>query len=176
RAYVSCVLERLPIIFQPEPPKELLGLEKHLYETGQIKEYPTVTAADKSGNNKTMKRMLNERLFLLLKIKGASGKDIWSFPTLKNTETESLRDTCERSLYTAIGKQYPIFFVGNSPMGHLSKPGGKMFFLAAQVLEDPWEVRLTPESGAEDYAWVTKSELKEFISDNRALELFSKML
>eukprot|EP00201_Polytomella_parva_P017492 CAMPEP_0175071650 /NCGR_PEP_ID=MMETSP0052_2-20121109/19363_1 /TAXON_ID=51329 ORGANISM="Polytomella parva, Strain SAG 63-3" /NCGR_SAMPLE_ID=MMETSP0052_2 /ASSEMBLY_ACC=CAM_ASM_000194 /LENGTH=63 /DNA_ID=CAMNT_0016338849 /DNA_START=562 /DNA_END=753 /DNA_ORIENTATION=+ len=63
-------------------------------------------------------------------------------------------------------------------MAHLRcvETGKTTFFLSAQVLEDPWDVVLTKESGAKDFAWATKDEMKDLVADTRALDLFSKML
>lgn len=44
-----------------------------------------------------------------------------------------------------------------------------------QVVNDPWEVQLL-DGMASDFAWVTKEELDQYITDTQLLQLARKML
>ncbi len=48
--------------------------------------------------------------------------------------------------------------------------------MLAQVVGDPWDCVLKEDSGCEDWAWVTKQELRDLLLDPRMRELASKML
>ncbi len=140
-----------------------------------------------------MRRKLGERLLLLVKhVAPAPGTSSgWGFPTVQHREGETVRAAAERALREAIGPA-AVFFIGNAPMGHLevgpspaSASGGAaaaaapahgdmVFFLLAQVVNDPWEVQVS--AGAELHAWVTKSELEQYLLDAHLLDLANRML
>eukprot|EP00877_Chromochloris_zofingiensis_P012529 jgi/Chrzof1/752/Cz01g27110.t1 len=54
-------------------------------------------------------------------------------------------------------------------------PGDTVFFMLAQVLNDPWDVELT-DTEASDYAWVTVSELPQYIKDAELIQLLQQAL
>lgn len=61
-----------------------------------------------------------------------------------------------------------------------AKPSDKpsahtVFFHLAQVVNDPWEVFLEDQV-AEEFAWVAKDELEQYIRDPQLLKLAHKML
>lgn len=47
--------------------------------------------------------------------------------------------------------------------------------MLAQVLNDPWDVELT-DTEASDYAWVTVSELPQYIKDAELIQLLQQAL
>ncbi|GIL86979.1 hypothetical protein Vretifemale_15169 [Volvox reticuliferus] len=110
---------------------------------------------------------------------GSDAGGTWGFPLATHTGEESISDTAQRALHSTIGRSHPVFFVGKAPMAHLRAPqtGGKIFFMLAQAVDDPWALRLVEGSTAQDYAWVTKQELlTTYLSDARLRELVRKML
>ncbi|EFJ41701.1 hypothetical protein VOLCADRAFT_121613, partial [Volvox carteri f. nagariensis] len=107
------------------------------------------------------------------------GGGSWAFPLAANTGEESISETAHRALHAVIGRSHPVFFVGKAPMAHLVGPrrGIKTFFMLAQTVDDPWDIRLVEGGPAQEFAWVTKQELLEtYLSDARLRELVSKML
>ncbi|GFR40799.1 hypothetical protein Agub_g1416 [Astrephomene gubernaculifera] len=215
--FAACVLQRMPLVRSQAPTshaEHLVLSRQRALETGEIKDYPqvaassrdegasksqqqdlrtfnpvpSVTAADASGDVRSMRRALSESLYLVVR-SGASGKAAagsssggggeWSFPAAANTAQESISDTAQRALLSTIGRSHPVFFVGNAPMAHLrALPQGTTFFMLAQAVDDPWDIKLAEGASAREYAWVTKRELLSggYLADARLRELLSKML
>ncbi|KAG2433482.1 hypothetical protein HYH02_012600 [Chlamydomonas schloesseri] len=142
---------------------------------------PSTTAADSSGDVSTMRRRLADSVYLVVRggpAAGGGGGGEWSFPQAVNTGEESISDTAQRALSSAIGRSHPVYFIGNAPMGHVrAVPSGTAFFMLAQVVDDPWDTQLLP-GAAKEFAWVTKQELLTgpYLADARLKELVSKML
>ncbi|GAX82228.1 hypothetical protein CEUSTIGMA_g9656.t1 [Chlamydomonas eustigma] len=145
---------------------------------------PSTTKDDMAMDRRSLRRRLGERLFLLVKSRNKEGSaggfepGSWHFPVVEHAEGESIRQTGERALSSSVGRSQPIFFIGNAPMGHLPSipEGSTTFFMLAQVVGDPWSCKLKPESGYEDWAWVTKEEMPNLVQDPRLRELLSRML
>ncbi|KAG2498162.1 hypothetical protein HYH03_003919 [Edaphochlamys debaryana] len=195
--------------------EHLVRSRQHALETGELKDYPQVsvgkkeagakqqqqqaqksfnpvpteTAADASGDVRTMRRRLAESLYLVVRGGagaaaagggGSSGAGTggWDFPAVAHKEGESISDTAQRALASAIGRAHPVLFIGAAPMAHLrAQPKGTTFFLLAQAIDDPWDVRLAAGAAASEFAWVTKQELLgSYLGDARMRELVAKML
>lgn len=201
---IATVLERLPIVMPPVPAwkleyeawyKERAILQNHLKEypvaektskgTGKLDELgdklqvnPVLTAAEKTADFRTLKRKLDQRLFMLVKHQN-NGAGFWQFPMVELQQDETVRAAGERALTTFIGRKHPYFFIGNAPMARLRLFGQGhtyMYFMAAQVASDPWEATLKDGAPATDIAWVAKSELPQFVDNARMEELVMKML
>ncbi|GLC38024.1 hypothetical protein PLESTB_000445000 [Pleodorina starrii] len=164
---------------------------------------PSETIADSSGDVRSMRRRLSEGLYLVVRSGGQQGQGaapgpastaappqgaadrgggggggVWGFPSAAHTGEESISDTAQRALHSVIGRSHPVFFVGRAPMAHLAaRTKGKTFFMLAQTVDDPWDMRLVEGAPAQDYAWATKQELlSSYLTDARTRELVSKML
>jgi ADP-ribose pyrophosphatase YjhB (NUDIX family) len=97
---------------------------------------PVETAADGSGDVRTMKRRLRDKLVLLVRQQaecapglggGGSGSagsgkaavgGSWAFPHVKVGPGETLRGAAERALSECLGAAAEAFFIGNAPMAH----------------------------------------------------------
>lgn len=100
-------------------------------QAASLKPVPRITPADLSGDLRSMKRRLDQRLYLMIKHKGqeAAGEAAaaeeqlpagsWTFPRARNLPEETLRQTANRALTAAIGRRQPMYPLGNAPMGHL---------------------------------------------------------
>lgn len=205
KTYAAFILERLPVVMPEAPEWEVeykqwimqLKLERgHFRQLPEeltekksqaaaaargddaaktFKPVPRTTAADSSGDRRTMKRRLDQRLFLLAR--SASGE--WCFPATAHKPGETIRQTAERALHESVGRKAPVFFIGNAPIGHRLSPATSdaIFYMQAQVLRDPWAVTLQEGAGYTDYAWLTKEEVTEAVSSNaEAAALFAAML
>ncbi len=75
----------------------------------------------------------------------------------------------ERALHTSAAAGHAASSGGGS------SEGDAMFFMLAQVVNDPWQVELR-EAFASDHAWVTVEELPGYLKDDRLVELARKML
>mmetsp|Transcript_38496 Transcript_38496/g.85718 ORF Transcript_38496/g.85718 Transcript_38496/m.85718 type:complete len:274 (-) Transcript_38496:31-852(-) len=144
---------------------------------------PLRTPADESGDIRTMRRALDRHLYLLVRTHQAAGSSApspWSFPMVQVNRGggESLSDAGKRAAYGAVGRAHPLYFVGNAPMAHLPllPAGGSVFFMLAQVVGEPWSMKLVPGTGAADHAWVTREEIGGLVNDPRLQELVSRML
>lgn len=139
------------------------------------------TAADRSGDRRTTNRRLDQRLFLLLRSKQSKR---WEFPWVSLQEGESTRAGAERALKTALGTNHDSiqpYFVGNAPAAHFeqmsndSEPkSAKLFFHRCQLIRGTIEV--AAESPWNDYAWVAKDEITEFIPEKGLQDLLQKLL
>lgn len=139
----------------------------------------------KPDDMRSMVRALDQRVYLVVKQKLGGSPSAWQFPFALNQGEESVRETCERALLSAVGRQYPAYFIGNAPMGYLplnTPDGARVFFMLAQVVDDPWgplTLNKTGHVGAPptDYAWVTRDEaVATYFKDARMGELLTRML
>ncbi|XP_046560193.1 39S ribosomal protein L46, mitochondrial-like isoform X1 [Haliotis rubra] len=137
-------------------------------ETKQFTPADRLTDADKSGDKKSTDRKLTEKLVLLVKQK-VGDKPLWVFPQGSWSEGESLRETAERVLGVRCGEELSAQFVGNAPCGvhqyvFRSSPetetGVKLFFFKAAYKTGSVNV---DEDSTEDFLWVTKRELRDYL-------------
>lgn len=140
---------------------------------------PRVTYADQTGDTKSLMRLLEKHLFLLVKGDQGGGTSKWQFPSEINREGETIKQTGERALAAATGTSLDVFFKGNCPIGHLATKsedaamGEKIFFMEAQAMGG----RVSLEASLYcDYAWAGKDEMHKFISDQQLLKLLDRML
>ncbi|KAK1272511.1 hypothetical protein QJS04_geneDACA007852 [Acorus gramineus] len=143
---------------------------------------PRITEADKTNDRKSLQRALDSRLYLLLygSTYGApDGKPVWHFPEKAYENEETLRKCAEAALNSVVGDLSDMYFVGNAPMAHMvvqpkeetpEVSPFKRFFFKSQVLgRDKYTV-----GKCEDYVWVTKDELMEYLPEHT--ELLDKMI
>ncbi|KAJ9509100.1 hypothetical protein QJQ45_001581 [Haematococcus lacustris] len=157
-----------------QPPETACGLQLQAAASQGIPDWSG------SQDRRSMKRHLDQRLYLLVKQQMQGARHPWHFPHSKLQAEETLRAAAERVLVSVMGRQYPVFFIGNAPMAWLPllPSGGRIFFMLAQVVDDPWgPINLVPDSGALDWAWVTRREATaEYFKDARMAELLGRML
>ncbi|KAJ9508440.1 hypothetical protein QJQ45_011970 [Haematococcus lacustris] len=157
-----------------QPPATACGLQLQAAASQGIPDWSG------SQDRRSMKRHLDQRLYLLVKQQMQGARHPWHFPHSKLQAEETLRAAAERVLVSVMGRQYPVFFIGNAPMAWLPllPSGGRIFFMLAQVVDDPWgPINLVPDSGALDWAWVTRREATaEYFKDARMAELLGRML
>lgn len=136
-----------------------------------------ITKADKENDTKSLRRALEEKLYFIVK-KNRSDHS-WQFPhaplptELTASETKSLRDFAHTGITSAAGNELNVHVTGNAPVGFYSYPfaadtqkslqtyGAKLFFYRAAYIKGSVQTH----QRYVDHAWVTKSELKNYISD-----------
>jgi len=135
--------------------------------------WPVITPDDISDNRKSLYRKLRNHLYLIVK---KPRKDFpWQFPQggWEPKDTDHLRTTAERELIEELGPDLIHFFIGHAPLGcqeysfteeaqkkYNGAVGAKVFFYRVQYIRG--EIKLNTNE-LEDYLWVTKAELKEYL-------------
>mmetsp|Transcript_16042 Transcript_16042/g.27586 ORF Transcript_16042/g.27586 Transcript_16042/m.27586 type:complete len:273 (-) Transcript_16042:251-1069(-) len=149
-----------------------------VHESQTSAQQSSLTEADRSGDTKSMARALRQRLYLVVKQPLQGSRAAWHFPHTQHQPDETIRQTCERALISTIGQQYPVFFIGNAPMAWTPLSGGdKLYYMLAQVVDDPWgALRLPEASSATDYQWLTSQEAAQHMADARMQDLLPRML
>lgn len=197
-----CVFERLPVVV-PRPPEweleyaawqaQLRQQQKHYKilpreftdqkqseevdggAAGRWQPAPRVTEADTAGDRRSLRRRLDQFLFLLVRPRGQADAS-WTLPQAENAEGETMRQTAERALAEAVQLEgVQPFFVGNAPGGHHA-PGDSttLFFHRAQLIAGAPALRQGGPWG--DHVWAAKDELGEYIRDPALVELLQRML
>jgi large subunit ribosomal protein L46 len=120
---------------------------------------PRETEADKTGDQRTMHRKLDEFLFLVVQ-DAKSGE--WGFPRREHADGETMREVARQAMEEAVGDSVETYLVGNAPLGHFyeakagaeGKEGGEgtNFYHRAQWLDGTLKL----ESTYKDYKWLTK--------------------
>ncbi|KAF7241595.1 39S ribosomal protein L46, mitochondrial [Varanus komodoensis] len=129
---------------------------------------PRITDADKSNDQTSLNRKLDQNLLLLVKEK-ICDQDIWLLPQTEWKDGETLRATAERTLVTLSGTNAEASFLGNAPCGFYKYKlpraartegtiGVKVFFFKALLKSN----RL-PLLRDKDYVWVSKGELGDYL-------------
>lgn len=135
-----------------------------------------ITKADKSGDTKSLRRALAQKLYLV--VKKNRSDHAWQFPHAPmpldvTNEKKALRDFAHDGAIAAAGNDVDIYMTGNAPSGSFSYAypadtqkslqtyGAKLFFYRGYYVKGSVQI----PSRYVDHAWVTKSELKEYIQD-----------
>ncbi|OCK99115.1 mitochondrial 54S ribosomal protein mL46, partial [Cenococcum geophilum 1.58] len=135
---------------------------------------PRVTAADRRGDVKSLDRLLQRSLYLL--VKNREGR--WTFPDDKVVGRENLHQAAERVLVQAGGLNMNTWVVGNAPIGHYSfdfltrrsdlqknveELGEKVFFMKARIMAG--QANLTNNKfGLSDFKWLAKEEIESTVT------------
>lgn len=120
-------------------------------------------------------------MFLLVKSSAPDAKFPWFFPVGEKLEEEKMRDAAVRHVATHVGEGLEVTPVGFAPIGYVKYlhesagsefDGTKVFFYKSQFLDG--EVQLNGDK-AEDYLWVTREELAEYL-DPEIAEYVTKIV
>ena len=85
-----------------------------------------------------------------------------------------MRQTAERALQETIQEGPQTCFVGNAPMGHVDDSNGKALYHKPQLIKG--QAALKESGKADEYVWVSKQEMPQYIQDEATQTLLSKML
>ncbi|KAF1489641.1 39S ribosomal protein L46, mitochondrial, partial [Eudyptula minor novaehollandiae] len=130
---------------------------------------PRITDADKSNNRTSLDRKLDSNLMLLVKQK-IGNQELWLLPQVEWQPGETLRSTAERAMAMFLGDHIQAKILGNAPYGIYKykfprairtehNVGAKVFFFKAFLQSSD----LSQAELKEDYLWVTKDELGDYL-------------
>uniref|UniRef100_A0A663N615 Large ribosomal subunit protein mL46 n=2 Tax=Athene cunicularia TaxID=194338 RepID=A0A663N615_ATHCN len=130
---------------------------------------PRITDADKNNNRTSLNRRLDSNLMLLVKQK-IGNQELWLLPQVEWQPGETLRSTAERAMATFLGDRIQAKILGNAPYGIYKykfprairtedNVGAKVFFFKAFLQSSD----LSQAELKEDYLWVTKDELGDYL-------------
>ena len=85
-----------------------------------------------------------------------------------------MRQTAERALQETIQEGPQTYFVGNAPMGHVDSNGDKAFYHKVQLIKG--QAALKQSAKADEYVWISKEEMPQYIQDEATQTLLSQML
>lgn len=123
---------------------------------------PRETLADTAGDRKSLRRRLDQRLFLMVK---SNGK--WGFLNSTIGDDDTSRSAAERALSEGTGGSYQHYFIGNTPAAHTcSGSENKMYFYHRCQLIQGAPVLASPE--VEDHAWVAPDEFSDYLAEEDA--------
>lgn len=178
----------------PEAGKEV-GAEQAASTRVEVeKPMPRVTEADKRGDQKSLDRMLQRALYLL--VQGADGS--WVFPTARLEGSESLVEVCsalllsrliesltdglqaaQRTLTQSAGPNMNTWIVGNVPIGHHAEDyetpvrggaDGQRYELGAKTFFVKGRI-MTGQAdvtdnlhGFKDFRWLAKEEIAQLVT------------
>ncbi|KAI0822610.1 39S mitochondrial ribosomal protein L46-domain-containing protein [Trametes gibbosa] len=129
---------------------------------------PRVHESDNTGDVKSLDRKGERNLYLLVRGKDHTGKQVWRFPQGGLQEGELLHKAASRDLEAECGINMDTWIVGKKPIAvhqpSLSEStkktlGGEMytFFLKAHILAG----QVRPDGkNVTDFAWLTKEEIE----------------
>ncbi|NXU81103.1 RM46 protein, partial [Oreotrochilus melanogaster] len=135
----------------------------------QFKAAPRITDADKKNNRASLNRRLDRNLMFLVKQK-IGNQELWLLPQVEWQPGETLRNTAERAMATFLGDHIQAKILGNAPYGIYKykfprairtedNMGAKVFFFKAFLQSSD----LSQAKLKEDYLWVTKDELGDYL-------------
>ncbi|XP_032850091.2 39S ribosomal protein L46, mitochondrial [Tyto alba] len=130
---------------------------------------PRITDADKNNYRTSLNRKLDSNLMLLVKQK-IGNQELWLLPQVEWQPGETLRSTAERAMATFLGDHIQAKILGNAPYGIYKykfprairtedNVGAKVFFFKAFLQSSD----LSQADLKEDYLWVTKDELGDYL-------------
>ncbi|KAL1979936.1 hypothetical protein VTN96DRAFT_4892 [Rasamsonia emersonii] len=135
---------------------------------------PRVTEADKTGDERSLNRLLQRTLYLLVQ----SNEGYWSFPSSPVGLQENLRTAAERTLAEAAGVNMNTWFVGHHPIGHhvynFRKPrqdpaskkqllvGEKTFFMKCRIMAGQADLTANKQN-LKDFKWLAKEEIAKYV-------------
>lgn len=197
---VGMIVERLPRFLNP-PPSWQVQYENQLIAQRQqrippvpamlVPDVPTETVSekqlvdietehDRNDDRHSLDRVQNDSLYLL--VKHSNGQ--WTLPqqSYDSTKHQELSlETAARTVVTSImGESLQVYTLGFAPVAmHRNEPststdatGSKLFVYHGVVVSG--NVKLVGEYS--DYAWITKSQLSEYLKDNSLVKILNDVL
>jgi hypothetical protein len=148
--------------------KRLHANEKSTGMQANFKPEPLVTEADKKKNRRSLRRLTQGYLYLMLREDQGEQGLAWRLPRIPVAESDtSIRSAALRCLNKNMGDTMESFLVGNAPAGHWCSKNEMTFFMLGVILDGRPKLQRT--SRAKDFAWMTRAEvLKAYQGDVQA--------
>ncbi|KAE9970962.1 hypothetical protein BLS_004675 [Venturia inaequalis] len=141
-----------------------------------VRPMPRVTEADRTNDQRSLNRLLQRTLYLLVQ----NERGHWTFPTDTITGRESLHQAAERILVQSGGLNMNTWIVGNSPIGFsqfnfqkqratanekgVTELGEKTFFMKGRIMAG--QANLDKNLlGLKDFKWLAKEEIEKAVLD-----------
>ncbi|KAK9832440.1 hypothetical protein WJX74_010353 [Apatococcus lobatus] len=163
----ACILER-PQVILPDPPAWEVDYQE--WKSGW-EPAPRTTSADTSNDRRSLRRRLEARLFLFIKMQGS---ETWGFPQQQHIGEEGIADTARRAIEGVIGEKPQVFFFGRAPHAHLQQENGLLFIHRAQLIQG--RPALLPGSSISDHLWLAKDEVHEVMPEGPYADILAKLL
>ncbi|KAG5439927.1 hypothetical protein PCANB_000209 [Pneumocystis canis] len=125
---------------------------------------PRETEADRKGDLHSLERKLDKTLYLL--VKKPRNEHCWQFPQGAVMENDVLHTTAERSLRDICGNNMNVWYVGHIPIGngkYKYPEGYSNEFYGAKARVMAGQVKLNTAEMV-DWVWVTKNEIRQYVS------------
>ncbi|WEW61165.1 hypothetical protein PRK78_006655 [Emydomyces testavorans] len=135
---------------------------------------PRITEADQKGDQRSLDRLLQRTLYLLVQAK----EGYWKFPSVTIEGKESLRMAAERGLFQSAGPNMNTWMVGFHPVGHyvlnhrnrkehtetgIQLLGEKTFFMKGRIMAGQADVSSNTQ-GISDFKWLAKEEIEKHVN------------
>lgn len=138
------------------------------------------TQADVDDDRRSLERALVQSLYLVVQDRHG-----WRFPEARLQDDDTLRNAALRAVEAECGNELYTYLMGNAPIGvwfhEFPEPrdtfyGLRQFFMKAIVV-DPYKTGpVIAGAGISDYAWITTSEIPDYVGDADLAKLLSFML
>ncbi|KAL8902275.1 MAG: hypothetical protein Q9207_004793 [Kuettlingeria erythrocarpa] len=147
------------------------GQEREVKKELAVRPMPRVTEADRVGDTRSLDRLLQRTLYLV--VKRQDGR--WWFPSDGLVGKESLHTAAERILVQAGGLNMNTWIVGNIPLGHFVRnylearvgkdksqliKGSKTFFMKGRIMAGQANLK-DNKKGLTDFQWLAKEEIQK---------------
>ncbi|KAJ2835798.1 hypothetical protein FBU31_001526 [Coemansia sp. 'formosensis'] len=115
------------------------------------------TAADATGDERSLERRLDRTLYLVVK----SAKGEWTLPQGTVKDEELLHEAARRNLKEMCGGKMSVWMVGNGPVGHSKSGEASTFYIKGHILAGQAKAN---EELASEFKWITREEIEKTVS------------
>jgi hypothetical protein len=144
-------------------------------DTGSFRPQSRVTAEDEANDVRSLRRRLQRRLYLVVKMADPSGgsQPVWRFPMAPRAKEQTLVDAARKAADGLVGEM-DIYYLAKIPAGYTwfelppatGAEGAHVLFFRGQRLGG--NVAVPDAKKVLDYAWITNDELTNYVKDPMA--------
>jgi hypothetical protein len=139
-------------------------------DAGGFRPQPRVTKEDETNDVRSLRRRLQRRLYLVVKVADPSGgsQPVWRFPMAPRAKEDKLLDAARKAADGLVGEM-DIYYISKIPCGYTwfelppatGAEGAHVLFFRGQRLGG--NVALPDDKKVLDYAWITNDELANYV-------------
>jgi len=139
-----------------------------------FKPAPRLTDADHNNDIKSVHRMLDKTLRLMVKVK-LGDETYWDLPAVVRSDGETMRQTAERAVIERCGDQCDVQVLGNAPWTffkykypkkYREKSVGAKVFVYKAYLTNYLEAEVKRGDSVIDFQWANLSEMENVLNRN----------